>query len=228
MSADAVLFDMDGVLVDSTAHKRERRRRFVEEDLGLAVDAAELDGLSPAERHARLSDHPDSEFDLDEAAFVRRQREAVNDPDIYHERVSLLEGFEDLATRLADRGVATGLVSASTAYRVGLVVERFDLHEPFDVVLSSETVPGPSKPAPDLYEHAAAILGVDPERCLAVEDSEEGATAARRAGMTCIGYSPPTNVRDPGSVPDTVVSTPNDLRAAVLAAVDGEVDWADR
>lgn len=217
---DAVFFDMDGVLVNSPSYNRARKQRFIEEiTTDIDIDAGFL-ALYSDKLYRCLRDKARLTADADE--FARRLREAVNDRTICEEQIALLSEFQSIASELDASNVPGGLVSASTAYRVGLIVARFELTETFGVILSTENVPGQSKPSPDVYEHAASLLGVEPECCVAVEDSAVGSTAARRAGMYCIGYCTPESPTADLNAANEVVETAAALRRRVSAMVGGE------
>ena len=137
--------------------------------------------------------------------------------EVYGERASLMGGFPDLVSDLKAAGAVVALVTSSPPEWYGIVLDRFDLDGTFDASVSAEEVER-GKPAPDVYEHAAATLGVDPGSCVAVEDSANGATAAIEAGMTCIGYRPDgADLAEAGRV----VSGPGELRRALLEALRG-------
>ncbi len=172
----AVLFDMDGVLVDSEDYWVEFQREEIlpatvpDED----VAVAETSGMNFRE----IYDYLDDEYGaaISREAFVQRFTEAAEE--IYTERAALLDGLHALLAELDDRGVPTALVSSSPHEWIGMVTERFDLENEFDHVISADDIDAASKPAPDIFEYAAAEIGVPAEDCVVVEDSENGIEAA--------------------------------------------------
>jgi len=162
------------------------------------------------EIHGYLDDNYGEHLDIDREAFEAYYEDAA--VDLYSERVELIEGFETLADDLRDRGVRTAVVSSSPLDWIGIVVDRFEIDEHFDALVSGNEIDGPSKPEPEVYEIAAAEVGVDPADCVAVEDSENGVEAANRAGMTSVGYRTEINQGMDLSQADHVAEGPEELR----------------
>ncbi|WP_226483069.1 HAD family hydrolase [Natrinema amylolyticum] len=216
----AVLFDMDGVLVDSEDYWVE----FEREDIFPAtvpdekVDLAETSGMNFRE----IYDYLDEEYDatISREEFVQRFTEAAEE--IYTERVELLDGLHDFLAELDDRGVPTALVSSSPHDWIGMVTERFDLEGEFDRVISADDIDAASKPAPDVFEYAADELGVPAADCVVVEDSANGIEAAARAGTTVIAYRIDAHGDIDRSPADEIVDSPAEIRERVLALTAGE------
>jgi HAD superfamily hydrolase (TIGR01509 family) len=211
----AVLFDMDGVLVDSEDYwiEREREDIFPEVVADGPIPPAEITGMNYREMFEYLDEHYDVTVDRETflGIFDRTARE------IYTEAADLLPGVEPLLADLHAAGHRTAIVSSSPHDWIDLVIDRFDLDD-FDAVISAETVDR-GKPAPDVYAYAAETLAVDPAECIAVEDSEHGVEAAVRAGMTVIGYRTGADENVDLSAADVVVETPDALRSAILDRV---------
>jgi HAD superfamily hydrolase (TIGR01509 family) len=183
---DVLIFDMDGVVVDSVGYWNDVRARLIADELGVDnVAVSELVGLNAEDEYAYLAERHDLE--LPKETYVSLLEEHAEE--IYRERVSLFSDCEQVLTEAIENDVRLGLVSASCRRRVEMVVDRFDLHEYFDIVVAGNDVPGPSKPEPAIYEHALTELGAAVNECLAVEDSNHGVTAATRAGLYCLGYA---------------------------------------
>jgi len=180
----ALLFDMDGVIVDSEDcwHAAEREELLPAVLAGERPDLDEITGMP----YREIYDYLDANYEptVTKAEFVALYDGTAER--IYRERVALLETFHEIRTTAGDLGVPVGLVSSSPPEWVGYVLDRFELE--FDLVLSDDDVAGPGKPQPDIYEAAASRLDVAPEDCVAVEDSQNGSLAAKRAGMTVVGY----------------------------------------
>jgi len=209
MSADAVLFDMDGVLVDSERHwvPAEREEILPAAVAGDPPAVGEITGMNYREIYDYVAEHYDAT--LDREAFLELYEETARK--IYGEQVSLLPGLPDLLDDLATAGVQTAVVSSSPHDWIDRVLDRFDLDDRFDAVVSAEDLDAPGKPAPRIYEHAAGRLGVDPAESLAVEDSEHGVASAVAAGATVVGYRSGADDDLNLSGADVVVENPETL-----------------
>ncbi len=209
----AVLFDMDGVLVDSEDYwvTREREALLPRAVPDHDVAVSEITGMN----YREIYDYLEDEYGT---AVSRERFETLFEDvaeDIYREDVTLLAGTHDLLAGLERRGVARAIVSSSPHAWIDIVRERFGLHGSFDAVVSAEDVDGPGKPAPDVFEYAAAELGVPPAACLVIEDSAHGIQAATAAGATCVAYAIDAHEGIDYGAADAVVETPAALSRAV-------------
>jgi HAD superfamily hydrolase (TIGR01509 family) len=214
----AVLFDMDGVLVNSEDYWVEFQR---EEILPAAVpdedvDINEVTGMNYREIYDYLEATYGTAISREE--FIAEFQEAAET--LYTERVELLEGTHDLLAELDEQGVPTAVVSSSPHDWIGMVLDRFDLEGKFDHVISAEEIDDDSKPEPDVFEYAADEVGVPAEECVVVEDSENGIEAAHRAGTVVIAYRIDAHDGIDYSSADEVVDSPAGVREAVLERVD--------
>jgi HAD superfamily hydrolase (TIGR01509 family) len=184
---DAVVFDLDGVIVDSEHVWDEVRRQLAEERGGRWNDRASRDmmGMSSVEWSQYMHDVIGLEESPEEInnEVVRRLE------GIYRERLPLIPGAVDAVRALAARW-PLGLASSSNRELIDLVLEVSSLDRYFGVTVSSEEVPR-GKPAPDVYLAAAQRLEAAPERCAAVEDSEKGILSGKAAGMRVIAIPNP-------------------------------------
>jgi HAD superfamily hydrolase (TIGR01509 family) len=179
---DAVVLDLDGVLVDSEEAWDGARRALVAERGGTWKEGATeaMLGMSAPEWSAYVRDElgvdlPAEEIDAD---VVRRLLEG------YRAELPLLPGAVEAVRGLAARW-PLGLASSSNAPVIATVLERAGLDHAIRAWVSSEEV-ARGKPAPDVYLEAARRLGVDPARCVAVEDSGNGLRSAAAAGMAVV------------------------------------------
>jgi HAD superfamily hydrolase (TIGR01509 family) len=176
---DAVVFDLDGLLVDSEHLWDEVREALVRERGGRWQDRAQADmmGMSSPEWSRYMHEHLGLEENPDEiAAEVVRRMEAI-----YRERLPLLPGAREAVERLAARW-PLGLASSSNRPIIDLALELSGTAPYFRATVSSEEV-ARGKPAPDVYLEAVRRLGVDPARAAAIEDSQNGILSAAAAGM---------------------------------------------
>lgn len=181
----ALLFDMDGVLVNSVGHWTDARDRVIRNQLGIeGFDVENLIGLNVRDEYELLAEsHP---LPVSSEEYVDLIEEYSSS--IYREKVELLPGVRHVIEHGSGEGIALGVVSASSRHRVEMVLDRFDLAQPFDVVVGADDIDGNSKPSPDLYVTAMEKLDVEPDETIVVEDSVHGVKAAQRAGAYCLRY----------------------------------------
>jgi len=179
---DAVIFDLDGVIVDSEPVWERVRREYVGEHGGAwkADSQRRLMGMSTNEWSTYLSDELHVDRTPKEVAsdVVGRMARA------YTSRVPLIPGATEAVGRLGRRW-RLGLASSSPVSLIKTALDAAGLGDAFEVVLSTEDVLA-GKPAPDVYLAVAERLGVDPAHCVAIEDSSNGVRSAAAAGMAVI------------------------------------------
>ena len=212
---EAVLFDMDGVTVETAAAWRRLERTEIlpsATESGAPADA--IRALSVADAYARLAAMEGVDLTVDAQGFEALYTEHA--AEVYRERACLMDGYRELLGRLRAGGLALGLVSASRRTWVEMVLDRFDLGGVYDVVVSASDIDGPAKPEPGIYRAAARRLDLPPGRCLAVEDSTHGVAAATGAGVTCLALRGDGNANSDLSAANAVVESPAELRAELL------------
>lgn len=206
---EAVVFDLDGVLVDSEQRWTEARAGLVRESGGTWSDdaATAMMGMSSTEWSAHLRDALGVPMEPEAISrdVVRRMEEG------YRRDLPLLPGAQAAVRALAGRW-PLGLASSANREVIDLVLELAGLTGCFRATVSSEEV-ARGKPHPDVYLDVAGRLGVDPARCVAVEDSANGLRSAAAAGMTVV------------AVPNPHFPPPEDALALAAATVPvvGEV-----
>ncbi len=184
---EAVVFDLDGVLVDSEPVWEEVRHQLVAEHGGhWPADAQQrLMGMSTAEWARYLTAELGVRLPPEQAATVVIERMAAR----YSGRLSLLPGAADAVRALAAQW-PLGLASSSPPSLIAAVLDASSLRGCFRAAMSTEQVPA-GKPAPDIYLAVAAALGCPPGRCAAVEDSANGLRSAAAAGLRVIAVPRP-------------------------------------
>jgi HAD superfamily hydrolase (TIGR01509 family) len=214
MDPAAIVFDLDGVLVDSEQVWDEVRRGIVADRGGRWTDAATtaMLGMSTPEWARYLTtlgaDGTPEELARDVIAVMG---------DRYRAHVPLLPGAVDAVTALSGRW-PLGVASSSPPELIGVVLAAAGIAGRFRATVSSEEV-ARGKPAPDVYLSAAAKLGADPATCVAIEDSANGLRSAAAARMTVVAvpnphYPPPpealalarATVRTPAAVTPELIA----------------------
>jgi HAD superfamily hydrolase (TIGR01509 family) len=211
---EAVIFDLDGSLIDSEHVWDEVRQELAKERGGRWSDSASRDmmGMSSIEWSRYMRDVVGLDEDPEEisAEVVRRLEER------YHEELPIIPGSEEALELLAARW-PLGLASSSNRELIDLVLAESGFGRFFRATVSSEEVPR-GKPAPDVYVEAARRLGADPARCAAVEDSENGILAAKAAGMRTIAIPNPRYPPDEEALAaaDAVLETLEELTPQIV------------
>src|SRR3954463_4907485 len=174
----AVIFDLDGVLLDSEQRWNEAKRALVGDAGGTWRDDAPtvMMGMSSPEWAAYLRDELGVAMAIEDISteVVRRMEDG------YRRSLPLLPGAGEAVRMLAERW-PLGLASSSNREIIDLAMQLSGFGDAFQVTVSSEEVER-GKPAPDVSLAAARALGVDPARCVAVEDSSNGLRSAAAAG----------------------------------------------
>lgn len=215
---DAVVFDMDGVLIQSEEVWDEVRETYVRERGGrydTEIQRAMM-GMSSTEWSRYLH----------ETAGVPDEPEAINAEIVgrmlvsYHDHLPLIDGAVDAVRRLGAR-YPLGLASSSNRQLIDAALELARLASFFKATVSSEEVMR-GKPAPDVYLEAARRLGVDPTQCTAVEDSHGGIRSAKAAGMHVIAFPNPSY--PPGeealAQADVIIRSLEELTPVLVDATD--------
>ena len=178
----AVIFDLDGVLIDSEQVWDAAREQLTKELGGRWHAGAQRDmmGMSSLEWSRYMHEYLGIDLPPQEISdeVVRRLQR------LYRERLPLLPGAREAVERLAARW-PLAVASSSNRPLIELVLGLAGIADRFRVTVSSEEVPR-GKPAPDVYLEAARRLGVDAGDCAAIEDSEKGLLSARSAAMRVI------------------------------------------
>ncbi|MFL5823237.1 MAG: HAD family hydrolase [Solirubrobacteraceae bacterium] len=179
MTVAAIVFDLDGVLIDSEGVWNAAREEVAEQSGGRWPSDAPraMMGMSSTEWSAYMHD----ELGVALAPQEISQAVVARLMDSYREQLPLIPGAREAVTRCAQEW-PLGLASSANRPIIELVLDRAGLADCFSVTVSSEEVPR-GKPAPDVYLEAARRLRAKPERCAAVEDSSNGLRSAAAAGM---------------------------------------------
>ena len=218
MSVGSIVFDLDGVLVDSEQLWDRARRELVAERGGSWRDEATQTMMGMSSREWSRYMHDALRVDLDPAEISAVVVDRLEQ--LYRQELPLLPGARDAVTALATIW-PLGLASSANREVIDLVLELAELESCFDATVSSEEVPH-GKPAPDVYLEVARRLAVAAVDCAAVEDSTSGLRAAAAAGMTVIALPnpafPPTE--DALRLATAVIHSLDELRPTLSALRD--------
>lgn len=210
----AFIFDFDGVILDSQKHwdrcTLEHFRSLVptwsEEDnqkqKGMSVSAA----YKLLVRDYGLT-HSHDEFLASLDTFVHE----------LYDTSRIIDGIAAFLERLRHMNIPIGIATATQRHWLMPVLEKHDIGRYFDAISSANDVEE-SKPHPEVYLKTAKELGADPKQCVALEDSTQGLTSAKAAGMFAIALETPEHLhrREDTSIADMLIHHPDELTEEVL------------
>lgn len=181
---DAVIFDLDGTLIDTEKIYRKIWPQAMKEIGYIYTDEQYLfmRSLGKPFALAQFKAWYGEDFDYD---LVKRTRKVLFDNHIGKYGIEKKAGAIELLTYLREHGILTAIATATDYNRASQYIEMAGLTDYFDAVLSADMV-DEGKPTPKIYNYACETLGFAPDRCVAVEDSPNGITSAYRAGCKVI------------------------------------------
>ena len=182
----AVIFDMDGVLIDSEMLWVKREfELYVSEIPGWNRERQkEFAGRSVEDINRILRERYGKDYELE--AFRQKYRNLA--ADIYHKETQLNPGVEELILSLRSAGFRVALASSAPKRWIDAVLDRFHLAAQFDVIVGVDEVGGKGKPDPSIYMLTIERLKMPAYHMVAIEDTQNGIAAAKAAGLYCIGY----------------------------------------
>lgn len=183
-----VIFDMDGVIVDTElVHRYAYYQQFGELNIEVPEEMyTSFTGLSTRNTFQRLKDHFQLEQDVED--LILRKRAIFNDAFDSKEDLALLDGVENLIKDFHKNGMQLIVASSASKVTIDRVFNRFNLHQYFTHIVSGEDFPN-SKPHPAIFLHAASLSIAPKENCIVIEDSTNGVKAAKAAAIFCVGYN---------------------------------------
>jgi len=216
MRTSAVIFDLDGVLIDTERLAFTAWQRKLSE-MGFSLEESDYRVMIGLDADQTVS-------------YVQVKTGIVSDPTTLladHEKMMLaildreiepLPGATDLVWELHDRGYPLGIASNSSLDYVARALKGLGLEGAFTAIISREQVRN-GKPAPDIYLAACAALGESPLQCLAVEDSIVGVKSAAAAGVRCIAIPAPGIPKEEFRVAYAIFESLPALRASLDAVL---------
>jgi beta-phosphoglucomutase family hydrolase len=209
----AVIFDLDGVVVESEkAHIAAEKQTLLE--YGVKISADELHKYTGTTAKFMFSE------------LIRQYRINTTFEEMFQQKEDILfrlleedaeptKGIITLLRKLRSKKIKLAIGSGSTKKQIRYVLNKLDIAHFFDSVVGAEDIVH-GKPDPETFLRASAELDVDPSECLVVEDSELGVQAAKRAHMKCIGYRNPNSGNQDLSKADIITEDFSELNITAL------------
>ncbi|MCL2199525.1 MAG: HAD family hydrolase [Defluviitaleaceae bacterium] len=188
----AVIFDMDGVLIDSQPLHYEIDMRVLK-SCGYPAELSTVvpyTGIGNPDRWPKYKETLELTEEVER--LIELSEEAMRDL-FTNAELAPIDGITLLLNGIKAMGIKCGVASSSSHELIELVLGKIGLASSFDFIVSGEDVTE-GKPNPDIYLRAAEKAGTTPKLCIAIEDAPAGVEAAKAAGMVCIGYNNPNTL----------------------------------
>jgi len=183
----SVIFDMDGVIIDSEPiHVRLDQIMFKE--LGINIETKDLEQYIGVTNKYMWSDMMKKFAVTNTLEELLDRSLTLKIENLAKEEIKPIEGIIPLLKKIKAKGLTIAVASSSPEDYIKCVLNKFGILNEFDFIISGNHVQN-SKPAPDIFLLAASKLNVKPTECVVIEDSTHGVTAAKRASMKCIGFN---------------------------------------
>jgi HAD superfamily hydrolase (TIGR01509 family) len=206
----AVLFDMDGVIVDTEPlHHKAYQKMF--EKVGIEVSSEIYEGFTGQSTYGicvQLCTYFNLEQDPQELVQIKRNyftKLFFDDNDL-----QLLDGVEELISDYFKQGLTLIVASSASMFTINNVMKRFNLDRFFSNKLSGADLKA-SKPHPEIFINAAKAANALPNECFVIEDSTNGIKAAKRAGIYCVAYKSEHSKNQDYTLADMVISDYNEI-----------------
>ena len=209
----AVIFDMDGLLIDSERHWLLCDKK-VWGALGIEVTEEFIDKLTGLNLRDGYAVARQYKPDLSWKAMQEQNAKVATV--IYTEMTELMPGVIELLQNAKDNNLRIGLASSTSLDWINVVLQRFNLDHFFKVKLSTHSMGLPGKPKPDVYLEAMRQLGVDPQETVVFEDSIHGVTAAKQAGAFTVAVPNPEWNKGDYSIADVVLRSLADFDFSLI------------
>jgi beta-phosphoglucomutase len=198
----AVIFDLDGVIVDSEdAHIESEKRAFAK--YGVNISAAELHKYAGATAKAMFTELINKyRLKTTFQQMIKIKEEALYR--LLDEDAEPMEGAIGLIDRLKEANVKLAIASSSNKKWIEYILKKLGMTSLFDRVIGAEDA-AHSKPDPEIYSKATRALGLRPDECVVIEDAELGVEAAIRAGIKAVGYRNPRSGNQNLSKADMII-----------------------
>ena len=214
---EAIIFDMDGVLVDSEYTYFQSKSQILSEAGHEVEDSYHFQFMGTTSDYMWEKMKQEFSLPLSVAEYIQ-QMTALRQTMIKRDGIRVIPHVQEFVKGLSQAGLKLAVASSSSLAEIKVNLAEIGLSEYFSEVVSTEEVEH-SKPAPDVYLAAAERIGIMPENCLGIEDTKNGTGAVRNAGMVCVGFANPAFPKQDLAFADRVVSSFSELDADSLTKI---------
>ncbi len=212
----AVLFDMDGVLIDSEPEYR-RIEEVLFRSIGIILDVEDVKG-NAGKGVLDMWSEAKEKFGFDEDPLLLMKAEAQMIKEYYQsDRLKAIKPSLVLLKSCAKSGLKTAVATSSGEKNARIIIEKLGVGGCVDAVAAGDMVER-TKPSPDIFLLAASLLKVSPKECVVIEDAVNGIIAAKVAGMKAVGFKAPGSNQDLSSA-DIVVDSLGKINIDTLRAL---------
>ncbi len=211
---EAVIFDMDGVLIDSEPFHLDVNEKIFE---NLGINLSEDEYLSfIGTTHKDMWTTIKNRYNLPQGVpeLVNMQISG-NIEYIKNEEIEEINGITNLLSRINSENIKIGIASSSPTEVIELVTNKLGIRDYFSSIVGGEEIKK-GKPAPDIFLKAAKCLNVKPSDCIVIEDSKNGVLAAKAAGMKCVGFKNPNSGNQDLQKADLIINDYDSLSVNTL------------
>lgn len=211
---EAVIFDMDGVIIDSEPFHldiclelfKKLNITMPEDEYKTYIGVSNTSMWTTIKNKYFLKESVNELAMLQTNACIEYLKEKDEKP---------ISGVVEILESLKQNEIKIALASSSPMEGIRLVLDKFNISHYFQAVISGENLER-GKPAPDIFLNAAKMLKVEPQFCTVIEDSNHGVSAAKAAGMKCIGFQNPNSGNQDLKAADMTVNSLKDLNLEVI------------
>jgi HAD superfamily hydrolase (TIGR01509 family) len=205
MTHKMVIFDMDGVLIDSEGFYKEINYQYFEE-LGVDITDEEYESFIGISASLMWDYIKKKGNVLEEVATLKKGEKERKYKYLTQKPLAPMPGILSLLEKLKEQNYSLSLASSSDRKNIEVIVQKLDIASYFNYIVSGEEVQN-GKPAPDIFLKAATQVNVAPKDCYVIEDSNNGARAAKAAGMQCVGLRSPNSGQQDLSMCDLIIDS---------------------
>lgn len=214
---EAIIFDMDGVLVDSEYTYFQSKSQILSEAGHEVEDSYHFQFMGTTSDYMWEKMKQEFSLPLSVAEYIQ-QMTALRQAMIKRDGIRVIPHVQEFVKGLSQAGLKLAVASSSSLAEIKVNLAEIGLSEYFSEVVCTEEVEH-SKPAPDVYLATAERIGIMPENCLGIEDTKNGTGAVRNAGMVCVGFANPAFPKQDLAFADRVVSSFSELDADSLTKI---------